>query len=335
MTLSIEHEEIVTTEEQSAISVSKVGGRIGAVIEGVRLSGDLSDAVVAEIRAAILKHKVVFFRGQGHLDDAAHGAFAARLGKLTTAHPLVGDKSSQVLTLSANQGMAANSWHTDVTFVSQYPAFSVLRGVAIPAYGGTTNWANTATAYAGLPASLKALVDNLWALHSNEYDYAQAFEREDESSYNRTNGAGVTAGDKKAGEAPAGYTDWNSFKFETEHPVVRVHPETGERTLVLGHFVKKFLGLNTNESHALFNLLQNRVTRLENVVRWTWQKGDVAIWDNRATQHYAVADFDEQYREVRRITVAGDAPVSVNGEESRQVKGDPSNYLGGIDALIS
>lgn len=104
---------------------------------------------------------------------------------------------------------------------------------------------------------------------------------------------------------------------------------------MLGHFVKKFLGLNTNESHALYNLLQARVTRLENVVRWNWQVGDIAIWDNRATQHYAVADFDTQYREVRRITVNGDAPVSTTGEKSRQVKGDPSRYLGGIDALIS
>ena len=342
MTLSIEREDLVitevTTEQPAAITVTKVGGRIGAVIGGVQLSGDLPDSVVAEIRAAILKHKVVFFRGQSHLDDATQGAFAARLGNVTTAHPLVGDKSSQVLTLSANQGMAANSWHTDVTFVSQYPAFSVLRGVAIPAYGGTTNWANTATAYDGLPDPLRALVDNLWALHTNEYDYASAFEREDETSYEKDAG-GVRAGDVKAGDRKAGvagqYSDWSRFSFETEHPVVRVHPETGERTLVLGHFVKKFLGLNTNESHALFNLLQNRVTRLENVVRWSWQQDDVAIWDNRATQHYAVADFDDQYREVRRITVAGDAPVSVGGEESRQVKGDPSSYLGGIDALIS
>lgn len=321
----------------AAISVRKVGGRIGAIIEGVRLGGDLPEDTVARIREAILEHKVVFFRGQEHLDDASHAAFASRLGSLTTAHPLVGDASSQVLTLSANQGMAANSWHTDVTFVAEYPAFSVLRAAAIPAYGGTTNWANTATAYEGLPAPLKALVDELWALHSNAYDYANAFEREDEVSYNTSSGAGVSAGEKGVVSRASviGESDWSKFNFETEHPVVRVHPETGERTLVLGHFVTKFLGLNTSESHALFNLLQARVTRLENVVRWNWQAGDIAIWDNRATQHYAVADFDTQYREVRRITVSGEAPVSVNGEKSRQIKGDPSSYLGGIDALIS
>lgn len=340
---------LLENEAPTTVTVRKVNGRIGAVVEGVRLSGDLSDETVAQIRAAILANKVVFFRGQDHLDDDTQADFAARLGLLTTAHPLVGDQTSRVLTLSANQGMAANSWHTDVTFVAQYPAFSVLRGVAIPEYGGNTVWANTATAYAGLPAPLKALVDNLWALHSNEYDYANAFEREDEASYSTSGGQGVQAGgeseaQRKAREArlsAAGGTasafdgNWNATQFETEHPVVRVHPETGERTLVLGHFLKKFLGLNNAESHALFNLLQTRVTRLENTVRWQWRTGDVAIWDNRATQHYAVADFDTQYREVRRITVNGDAPVSIDGSSSRQIKGDPSTYLGGIDALIS
>ena len=115
---------------------------------------------------------------------------------------------------------------------------------------------------------------------------------------------------------------------------MRVHPETGERSLLLGHFVKQFVGLNTAESHALFNLLQNRVTRLENTVRWTWQQGDVAIWDNRATQHYAVADFGEQRREVRRITVAGDVPVGIDGRRSEVILGDASEFAD-LDSLIS
>ena len=113
-----------------------------------------------------------------------------------------------------------------------------------------------------------------------------------------------------------------------------MHPETGERSLLLGHFVKEFVGFNQRESSTLFNLLQNRVTRLENTIRWTWQQGDVAIWDNRATQHYAVADFGEEPREVRRITVAGDVPVSVDGRPSEVVVGDASDYAD-LDALIS
>lgn len=320
--------------ERQAPTVHQIGGRIGARIDGVRLGADLDAETVATIRTALLRHKVLFVRGQEHLDDAGQLAFAERLGTLTTAHPTVNSGSAHVLTLNATRGMAANSWHTDVTFVSEYPAFSVLRAVAMPAYGGTTNWANTATAYDGLPAPLKALVDNLWALHSNEYDYANAFEREDESSYNTTAGAGVTAGEQPAEATSAWDGDWNRFNFETEHPVVRVHPETGERTLVLGHFVKKFLGLNTNESHALFNLLQARVTRLENVVRWSWQRGDVAIWDNRATQHYAVADFDHHRREVRRVTLVGDVPVSVDGRRSSVVAGSSDAYTR-IEELIS
>lgn len=305
--------------ETSQVTVTKIGGRIGARIEGVRLSGDLAPETVAAIRAAILEHKVVFFRGQTHLDDEGQIAFAELLGPLTTAHPTVNTGSARVLALAANKGMAANSWHTDVTFVDRPPAFSVLRGVAIPAYGGTTNWANTVAAYESLPESLKALVDNLWALHTNDYDYAAQADQAD---------------DEPDRESAFSRKEFTRILFQTEHPVVRVHPETGERSLVLGHFVKSFVGLNTAESHQLFQLLQARVTKLENTVRWTWAEGDVAIWDNRATQHYAVADFDEQYREVRRITVAGDVPVSLQGDPSRVVQGDASAYSR-LDELIS
>ena len=113
-----------------------------------------------------------------------------------------------------------------------------------------------------------------------------------------------------------------------------MHPETGERSLVLGHFVKKFVGLNSSESSALFKVLQDRVTKLENTVRWTWEHGDVAMWDNRATQHYAVADFDTQPREMRRITVAGDVPVSVDGQPSI-VRSGNADHFSSIDHLIT
>src|ERR1700710_301983 len=148
------------TEVRTSPEVTKVGGRIGAVVEGVRLDGGLDDHTVAEVRAALLQHKVLFFRGQHHLDDDAQIAFAELLGPLTPAHPTVNTGSPRVLSVKATRGMAANSWHTDVTFVDRVPAISVLRGVTLPAYGGTTNWANTVTAYEGLPAPLKALVEN-------------------------------------------------------------------------------------------------------------------------------------------------------------------------------
>lgn len=301
------------------VSVHQIGGRIGARIDGVRLGGELDDAAVATIRAALLRHKVVFFRDQHHLDDAGHQAFARRLGTLTTAHPTVNTGDAHVLSLNATQGMAANSWHTDVTFVDRIPAISILRGVHIPPYGGTTNWANTAAAYEALSAPLKALADELWAVHTNEYDYAATAEDPENETPDK---------------AALDQRQFRSTYFETEHPVVHVHPETGERALLLGHFVKRFVGLNTAESHAIFQLLQNRVTKLENTVRWTWAPGDVAMWDNRATQHYAVADFDTHRREVRRVTLVGEVPVAIDGRRSRVVQGSSEAYTR-LDELIS
>ena len=108
--------------------------------------------------------------------------------------------------------------------------------------------------------------------------------------------------------------------------MVRVHPETGKRTLLLGQFVKHFVGFGATESAALFSLLQDRITKLENTIRWSWEAGDLAIWDNRATQHYAVADYDDQYRRLNRVTLAGDIPVDVYGRHSRTVAGDASAY---------
>lgn len=298
------------------LTVHQLGARLGARIDGVRLGADLDEHAVAAIREALLRHKVVFFRDQHHLDDDAHIGFAERLGQLTTAHPTVNTGIKRVFKVTADRGMAANSWHTDVTFVDRVPAISVLRAVVLPPYGGNTVWANTARAYDDLPTPLRALVDQLWAVHTNSYDYAQHGEESDRPDANYTR------------------ADFVSQLFETEHPVVRVHPETGERSLVLGHFVKEFTGLNRRESHELFNLLQNRVTKLENTVRWTWQPGDVAMWDNRATQHYAVADFDTAPREMRRITVAGDVPVAIDGRTSRVLRGDASAYSR-LDELIS
>lgn len=298
-------------DRETELTVTQIGGRIGAVIAGVRVGGDLAPDVVARVRAALLEHKVVFFRDQHHVSDDDHIDFADLFGETTKAHPTVNTGSAKVLSVAANRGMAANSWHTDVTFVDRVPAMSTLRGVTIPAHGGNTVWANTTAAYEQLPAPLKALVDDLWAVHSNEYDYAATTENDEE---------------KKDENLQFSRGEFAREVYETQHPVVRVHPETGERTLLLGHFVKKFVGLNSSESSALFQLLQNRITKLENTVRWAWREGDVALWDNRATQHYAVADFGNQPREVRRVTVAGDVPRSISGRSSVVLKGDATDF---------
>lgn len=289
-------------------AVVKLGANIGARIEGVRLGGDLDRDTVEFVRRALLEHQVVFFRDQHHLDDDAQYAFAELLGSPTTPHPTVTSRGTRTLAIDSDYGKA-NSWHSDVTFVDRIPKASILRAVALPEYGGNTTWASQVAAYESLPTSLRALVDNLWATHTNAYDYA------------------ATSAEKINSDKTAEYRrEFQSTYFETEHPVVRVHPETGKRTLLLGHFVKSFIGLSTKESQALFTLLQDRVTKLEHTVRWQWALGDVAIWDNRATQHYAVADWDDQYRRLERITLAGDVPESVQGERSRVIAGDASHY---------
>jgi alpha-ketoglutarate-dependent taurine dioxygenase len=294
----------------SNITVDRVAGRAGAVLSGVRLSGDLSEETVAAIREALLAHKVVFFRDQ-HLDDSEHEAFAALLGE-PVAHPTVprrGD-NAYIGELDSATGVRANGWHTDVTFVANYPAFSILRGLVVPPYGGETVWANTVAAYEDLPPALRQLADQLWTVHSNAYDYA----------VQAKDGAENKSREQFQKEVFA------STVFETEHPLVRVHPETGERSLLLGGFAKSIVGLSAVDSAALIDLFQNHIIRLENTVRWRWAAGDLAIWDNRATQHYAPDDYGDLPRIVRRITVAGDPPVSVDGRSSTILKGEDASW---------
>ena len=288
------------------LDIRAVAGRIGAEVAGVRLSDDLPTEAIRAIDEALHKYKVLFFRGQGHLDDASQEAFAARLGE-PVAHPTVpvAQGSSYLLELDSHRGGRANSWHTDVTFVPAYPKASILRAVVSTASGGDTVWANTAEAYDRLPDELRALADNLWALHTNAYDYAAAKTGATQAQIERHKNV------------------FAATVYETEHPVVRVHPVTGERTLVLGQFVKSLVGFSTTDSRRLLDILQDHVTRLENTVRWRWTAGDVAIWDNRATQHYAIDDYGDQRRVMRRVTLNGDVPVSIDGRSSRVVKPEP------------
>ncbi|WP_180105141.1 TauD/TfdA family dioxygenase [Acinetobacter sp. YH12108] len=297
--------------EYKHIQVQPIGGRIGAEIQGVKLSADLADEVINEINQALLQHKAIFFKDQQHLDDVAQEAFAARLGTPLN-HPTVPvkDGSAHILEIDS-RGARADSWHTDISFIDAYPKASILRSVVAPAVGGNTVWANTTAAYNDLPEELKTLADSLRAIHSNNFDYA----------------AKVSV-PKEALEKYKNY--FNSTEYETEHPLVRVHPETGEKTLLLGHFFKSLVGYSSSESRRLFDLFQSYVEKLENIVSWRWSAGDVAIWDNRATQHRAINDYGDQHRVVRRVTLEGDVPVGVDGRPSRElrkdVKQDISNF---------
>jgi alpha-ketoglutarate-dependent sulfate ester dioxygenase len=291
------------------IEVTQVGGVIGAIVGGIRIGGDVQPDALAELRDALLRHRVVFLRDQYHATDADQLAFARLLGEVTKPHPTVKGDGRAILPIDSEQGKA-NSWHTDVTFVDRVPAISVLRAITLPPYGGTTVWANTVEAYRRLHPALQALVAGLRAVHSNRYDYAAQ----------RPQIGGVDVKEEQYRE------EFRHLEFETEHPVVRIHPETGEPSLLLGHFVRSFSGLSSVDSADLFELLQRHVTRLENTVRWTWRDGDIAIWDNRATQHYAVADYDDLPRLMHRITIAGPVPVGIGGDTSVVRKGDASFY---------
>jgi alpha-ketoglutarate-dependent sulfate ester dioxygenase len=303
---ALTHNFVNAREDNSPLDITPVAGRIGAEIRGIALSGDLDADTIAAIRAALVRHKVIFFRDQDLLDDARQESFAEVFGR-PIAHPTVPvvEGSKYLLELDSKEGYAASSWHTDVTFVDAYPEASILRAITIPEAGGDTLFANTVTAYEELPEQLKTLVDGLWAVHTNLYDYASTLGSLDK---------------KRIEEHQAVFA---STVYETEHPVVRVHPESGERSLLLGHFVKQFVGLNSPDSQRLFAILQDHITKPENTVRWNWRAGDVAIWDNRATQHRAIADFGLQRRTLRRATIAGDVPVAIDGSRSRVVKPEP------------
>jgi taurine dioxygenase len=288
----------------SSLNIRRLSGRIGAEIREIDLGGPLPDETVAAIRSALLGYRVIFFRGQSHMTDAQQEAFAGRLGDLVP-HPTekVKPGTMGILELDAAAGNGkADVWHTDVTFVDAYPRYSVLRSIVIPEYGGDTMWASTVAAYEDLSPELKKLAECLWAIHSNKYDYANS----------ATN---MTAAEKAHYEKV-----FASAQYEARHPVVRIHPETGEKSLVLGYFIQRIVGHNHVDSAHLFNLLQNHVIRPENTVRWNWRVGDVAIWDNQATQHYALNDYGTQRRVMRRVTIAGEVPVSVDGHRSEQLR---------------
>jgi alpha-ketoglutarate-dependent sulfate ester dioxygenase len=281
-------------------TVRPVAGRIGAEISGLRLAGNLPAETLEGIRRTLAYYKVLFFREQNHLDDVEHEAFARNFGDIV-GHPTIPPRAGTeaILELDASRGGGrANHWHTDVTFVDAYPQASILRAIVVPPFGGDTVWANTAAAYEDLPPDLRSLADRLWGLHTNDYDYAAI--RPNASDEDRRRHAEV----------------FTSTVYETEHPIVRVHPLTEERTLILGGFLQKLVGYSHADSARLIDVLQSHVTRLENTVRWRWAEGDVAIWDNRATQHYAIDDYGSQKRVVRRVTIAGDVPVAVDGRQS-------------------
>ena len=292
----------------SGIEIQKVTAHIGARISGVDISKPLDEETAAAIREALNVHKALVF-DDVNLDDAGQQAFVRHLGDVTTAHPTVSsvDGVPNVLPVDSERGRAANHWHTDVTFVLNPPQASTLRSLTIPPYGGETLIANSAAAYRQLPDSLRQLADTLWAEHTNDYDYAVPEEELDE-------------------QQAAQRAQFTSIKYRTVHPVVRVHPLTGERGLFIGGFAQRIVGLSPGESRKILDLLQAYVTRPENILRHRWSQNQLVLFDNRITQHYAVDNYDGLPRRLHRVTVAGDVPVGIEGKESYSIEGDASHY---------
>ena len=294
------------------VGVSPLTGAIGAELSGVNLAEQLSERTVADIRAALLANRVVFFRDQS-LDYESQVAFAQRLGTLTLGHPTIQSPPDQPLMeeVDSATGAPAADWHTDVTFLDQPVSFTCLRSVVVPPVGGDTVWANTVNAYTMLSPELRDLADRLRVIHTN----APSDVRIDGG---RSNPAWIESGKQ-----------FMSTIYRAEHSAVTVHPETGERALLLGGFAHRLVGYPNDLSRAIIRTFQDYITRPENTVRWHWRLGDVAIWDNRSTQHCAIVDYGDAHRRAERVTVAGSTPVGVDGRVSVARKGDASTFYAG------
>ena len=298
---------MTTTSVDTKLGIRKLTARIGAEITGLGPELELDPDAAAEVRAALNEHKALVFRNVS-LDDEGQQRFARYFGALTTAHPTVPaiEGAPNVLPVDS-QHDRVNHWHADVTFVLNPPQASTLRSIVVPPYGGETLIANAGSAYGDLPRPLRDLADTLWAVHTNDHDYAVPPESLDEAQRARR-------------------AVFMSIRYETAHPVVRVHPLTGQRGLFIGGFAQRVLGLSTGESRDILRLLQHYVTRPENILRVSWAPGQLVLFDNRITQHYAIDNYDDAPRRLNRVTVAGDIPVGIDGKHSYSVTGDASHY---------
>ncbi|MER5595984.1 TauD/TfdA family dioxygenase [Streptomyces sp. NPDC002265] len=277
-----------------SFDIRRIGGRIGAEVTGVDLSTELSDSVFSQIREAFLAHKVLFFRDQ-ELTDEAQLAFAGRFGPLTQKHPTMRttQENPQVIPVDG-EDQRADHWHTDISFTVTPSLGTSLRSVVLPPYGGDTLVANAAAGYRDLPSELREVADRLWAVHTNHAEQPRL--------------------GTERGEAVR--RAFLAKRYEVAHPVVRVHPESGEPVLFLGGFAQRLVGMTLRESRPVLDVLQSYVRRPENQARWNWRPGDVLIFDNRSTQHYAVNDYDDHRRVLHRVSITGDLPRGLDGRTS-------------------
>ena len=259
---------------------------IGAEISGIDLAGDLSDDAIDEIRRALLAYKVLVFRDQD-LSAAQQVALARRFGELEV-HPFLAgsDEAPELVRLAKDAAVGGyeNIWHSDVSWREQPALGAILRAVEVPSVGGDTLFADMAAAYEGLDDDVKARIEGAVAVHDFVLSFGQALGPSEREAARR--------------QYPA-----------VEHPIVRTHPETGERILYVNAiFTSHVVGLDEDDSEALLDHLFRQAEVPEVQYRLRWAPGTVAFWDNRATQHYASSDYWPQPRVMERAAIAGDRP---------------------------
>ena len=302
----------MATEVSRQLDVRPVTGVIGAEVQGLDLREPLDAATVAELETALVEWKVLFFRDQPLTRDE-HLAFGRSFGALTPGHPIQvsSDDRDEVLVVDTRRQQTTfgyrdrdrygpprrttSGWHTDITFVANPATASILRGVVIPPYGGDTLWTNLVAAYEDLSEPIRTLLDGLQAVHVwHGYD-------------------GETRAGHDAAAPPSAV-----------HPVVRVHPVSGERALFVNPvFTRYIVGLTDRESRSLLELLFDQIARPQFTVRFRWEPDSIAFWDNRATAHLGPVDLStaEFDRRVERVTIVGDVPVGPDGFRSESITG--------------
>ena len=293
----IERETLVSigVTDAAGLSVAPCGPVLGAEVAGLRIGGSIDADAAAALRALLLRHKVLFFRDLD-LDHEQHLALARVWGDLE-GHPVIKHVPGypEILDIRGSEGRVEDNagnhrfqtldkWHADVTFRAAPSMGAVLRAREIPEIGGDTLWADAAAVYAGLPDAVKTRIESLTATHDLLFDF----------------------GDRVAPERRAAI----AAEFPPQHhPIVRMHPETGERVLfVNASFTSHIDGMDETESAELLAYLLDRFKVPEYQVRFRWTQNAVVVWDNRATQHYPVADYWPARRRMERVTIRGDVP---------------------------
>ena len=279
------------------IQATPLSGHLGAQIDGVDLSKPVEDRIFEEIHRAFLDHGVLAFRNQ-RLSHEDQIAFGRRFGELDI-HPIaIGmEQYPEIIAVRKPKGERAafgTSWHSDNTFFQKPSKASILYAVTVPPYGGDTIWASMERAYETLSRKMKEMLAGLVAVHSSSRAYDPA----------------VTGEARYRGEAAINYRYSDAVYEESEHPVIRTHPETGRKGIfVNAMFTQRSVGLSESESEVLLGFLYDHATRPELTCRLRWEPGTLALWDNRCTQHYALDDYAEFERQMYRVSVGGDRPV--------------------------